>query len=677
MAQPSVAGWLEKKSGGKEGNSKSRLLEKWDKRWFALVGSQLGYYKSEEDFAMGREPLGSIDCAGAEIFLKEVKGIAFRFTVRTRNRELKLRAASPTDYHMWSNALTQIAQSVGHLHQVGETFIEGDREAISDVEGPLLTAAIAAAAPSTPQPSVTGWLEKKSGGKEGSSKSRLLEKWTKRWFALVGSELGYYKSEEDFSKCREALGSMECAGAEIFLKEVKGGTFRFTIRTPTRELKLRASTAADYQSWTRALAPLANRSTWRSEHDDDESERMELQDDDEVIDSLSGSSSSGPGCSNPFDQEVDVNKSADVDNLDEGTLSQLRDQGRVSTTEPWSGPEASNTSRMPVSSKADAPEELDKALSLDSLFSESDEEGDSIIAPRESAGPDNSVGAKRASANAESRARGNSWLSTLFAPRKSSSPTAPCESEAPKITEGNSAGACGGRPDGSLHAELPMLNPFGAPNPFGEPPAPAPTTPLPGGDSASGSSAFVAAQPITSQPATIRAGSTMASNGSAPFKIIIVGDSGVGKTSLMMRFVEGRYTGSEKPTVAVDVSTAALDLGSSTVGLALWDTAGQERFAPLSTPYFRQADGVIMVFDVGEHASFERIQTYWLEELERKASPDVSTMLIGAKADVAENARQVFPDEAKQFADSQGWLYFETSAKTGVHVRDAFYLLGM
>ena len=145
----------------------------------------------------------------------------------------------------------------------------------------------------------------------------------------------------------------------------------------------------------------------------------------------------------------------------------------------------------------------------------------------------------------------------------------------------------------------------------------------------------------------------------------------------MMRFVEGRYTGSEKPTVAVDVSTAALDLGSSTVGLALWDTAGQERFAPLSTPYFRQADGVIMVFDVGEHASFERIQTYWLEELERKASPDVSTMLIGAKADVAENARQVFPDEAKQFADSQGWLYFETSAKTGVHVRDAFYLLGM
>jgi len=118
-----------------------------------------------------------------------------------------------------------------------------------------------------------------------------------------------------------------------------------------------------------------------------------------------------------------------------------------------------------------------------------------------------------------------------------------------------------------------------------------------------------------------------------------------------------------------------LDLGSSTVGLALWDTAGQERFAALSGPYFRQADGVIVVFDVGMRSSFNRVNTYWMDELNFKAGPDASVMLIGSKADVPADERQVSTDEAQALADEHGWLYFETSAKSGFHVRDAFYLL--
>ena len=163
--------------------------------------------------------------------------------------------------------------------------------------------------------------------------------------------------------------------------------------------------------------------------------------------------------------------------------------------------------------------------------------------------------------------------------------------------------------------------------------------------------------------------------GGAPFKLIIVGDSNVGKTSLLVRFVEGRYDGMAKPTIAVDVSSTNLDLGSYTVALSLWDTAGQERYAPLSTPYFRSADGVIVAFDVGSRTSFARVASYWEGEVEAKAEPEVSVMLVGTKCDIDPEERQVTMDEAQAFAEERGWLYFETSAKIGAHVRDAFYLL--
>jgi len=161
----------------------------------------------------------------------------------------------------------------------------------------------------------------------------------------------------------------------------------------------------------------------------------------------------------------------------------------------------------------------------------------------------------------------------------------------------------------------------------------------------------------------------------APFKIIIVGDSSVGKTCLLVRFAEGRYDGTAKPTISVDISSAALDLGSSTVALSLWDTAGQEKFAPLSAPYFRQADGVIIAFDVGARSTFSRVGSYWTDEVFFKADPGASVMLVATKMDIAAEDRQVSTEEAREFAESRGWLYFETSAKSGAHVRDAFYLL--
>jgi len=106
-----------------------------------------------------------------------------------------------------------------------------------------------------------------------------------------------------------------------------------------------------------------------------------------------------------------------------------------------------------------------------------------------------------------------------------------------------------------------------------------------------------------------------------------------------------------------------------------WGTAAQERFAPLSTPYFRSADGVVLAFDLTSRASFERVPSYWTDEIYYKASPDVTIMLVGTKADASPGAREVDEAEAKALADEHGWIYFETSAMLGTHVRDAFYLL--
>lgn len=105
-----MSGWLEKKSGGKDGAS-SRF-DKWDRRFFFLPqGSPtLAYYKSEADVRGSKPPAGTIDCNGASVFLKEVKGSTFRFTIRTPQRELKLRAASATDYEAWMTALGKVAK---------------------------------------------------------------------------------------------------------------------------------------------------------------------------------------------------------------------------------------------------------------------------------------------------------------------------------------------------------------------------------------------------------------------------------------------------------------------------------------------------------------------------------------------------------------------------------------
>jgi hypothetical protein len=212
------SGWLEKKSGGKEGKS-AKLFDKWDKRYFVLVGTELRYFKHEDDHKKGTEPAGHHECSGAhgpngaggalsrsntlccaalpgmgaELFLKEVQGTRFRFTVQNKERELTLRAPNAAAYQGWANALAPMVAAAGR----GSTMSMD-----SDYGGLTRDGAGSASIPMAPRESdapasCTGWLEKKSGGKEGHAKSKLLQHWEKRFFALIGTELRYFKSEED------------------------------------------------------------------------------------------------------------------------------------------------------------------------------------------------------------------------------------------------------------------------------------------------------------------------------------------------------------------------------------------------------------------------------------------------------------------------------------------------
>jgi len=123
------------------------------------------------------------------------------------------------------------------------------------------------------------------------------------------------------------------------------------------------------------------------------------------------------------------------------------------------------------------------------------------------------------------------------------------------------------------------------------------------------------------------------------------------------------------------MARATLDLGAASVGLQLWDTAGQERFAALARPYFRNADGVIIAYDVTRQSSLDRALSFWLQEVRAKCKPNAVMMLVGTKTDVDDASRQVSAAEAEQLAAQEQLLHFETSAKSDSHVRDAFYLL--
>ncbi|GJQ11865.1 hypothetical protein GpartN1_g3656.t1 [Galdieria partita] len=154
------------------------------------------------------------------------------------------------------------------------------------------------------------------------------------------------------------------------------------------------------------------------------------------------------------------------------------------------------------------------------------------------------------------------------------------------------------------------------------------------------------------------------------FKLLLIGDSGVGKSCLLLRFADDTYNESYISTIGVDFKIRTIELDGKTVKLQIWDTAGQERFRTITSSYYRGAHGIIIVYDVTDQESFNNVKT-WLHEIDRYANESVNKLLVGNKNDLT-TKKVVDTATAKEFADSLGIKFLETSAKTSENVEQAF-----
>merc|ERR1712154_590649 len=154
------------------------------------------------------------------------------------------------------------------------------------------------------------------------------------------------------------------------------------------------------------------------------------------------------------------------------------------------------------------------------------------------------------------------------------------------------------------------------------------------------------------------------------FKLLLIGDSGVGKSCLLLRFADDTYTDSYISTIGVDFKIRTVDLDTKTIKLQIWDTAGQERFRTITSSYYRGAHGIIIVYDITDKESFDNVRQ-WLFEIDRYASENVCKLLVGNKSDLA-NKRAVEYEAAKGFADELQIPFLETSAKNATNVEQAF-----
>ncbi|CAI7795578.1 unnamed protein product [Closterium sp. NIES-54] len=160
------------------------------------------------------------------------------------------------------------------------------------------------------------------------------------------------------------------------------------------------------------------------------------------------------------------------------------------------------------------------------------------------------------------------------------------------------------------------------------------------------------------------------------FKLLLIGDSGVGKSCLLLRFAvifidrDDSYLESYISTIGVDFKIRTVELDGKTIKLQIWDTAGQERFRTITSSYYRGAHGIIVVYDVTDQESFNNVKQ-WLNEIDRYASENVNKLLVGNKCDLT-NKRVVDYQTAKAFADEIGIPFLETSAKNATNVEQAF-----
>ncbi|GBG32223.1 Ras-related protein Rab-18 [Hondaea fermentalgiana] len=157
------------------------------------------------------------------------------------------------------------------------------------------------------------------------------------------------------------------------------------------------------------------------------------------------------------------------------------------------------------------------------------------------------------------------------------------------------------------------------------------------------------------------------------FKLLLIGDSGVGKSSILLQFTDGTFAADQNATCGVDFKVKMLQQGGKTIKATIWDTAGQERFRTLTSSYYRGAQGIILTYDVTRRDTFEHVNQ-WLEEVGKYTpggTKDVILVLVGNKVDLEEQ-RRVSTREGEAWARQRGMLFIETSAKTKLGVKQVF-----
>lgn len=155
------------------------------------------------------------------------------------------------------------------------------------------------------------------------------------------------------------------------------------------------------------------------------------------------------------------------------------------------------------------------------------------------------------------------------------------------------------------------------------------------------------------------------------FKILLIGDSGVGKTCILCRFSDDSFNPSFISTIGIDFKMKTIELNGKKIKLQIWDTAGQERFYTITSTYYRGAMGIMLVYDITDGKSFDSIGK-WLRNIDENANEDVVRMIMGNKCDM-EDKRVIPIERAQEVAQHHGIPFVETSAKTNINVTRAFH----
>lgn len=154
-------------------------------------------------------------------------------------------------------------------------------------------------------------------------------------------------------------------------------------------------------------------------------------------------------------------------------------------------------------------------------------------------------------------------------------------------------------------------------------------------------------------------------------KLLLIGDSGVGKSCLLLRYTDNSFTSSFITTIGIDFKIKSIICGDSRVKLQLWDTAGQERFRTITAAYYRGAMGILLVYDISDENSFTNVRN-WMRQIDQNASENINRILIGNKCDLDDSLRKVSTEKGQELAAEYGIKFFETSAKSNINVEECY-----